>query len=225
MKGVRKNGIGWQVSFGKNIQEYYPNEEDAVNRRLELESKYGDTIIGGRKDHYGEKIGNFNIIGDTGNSSHGSQIVLVRNTITNKLSTKNIKTLRRFNQGMNGLGKKMNNNTGITGVFKRGNKYVSHIGIEGKVFLLGTFSKKEDASHIYQKAKINWLKYGIKPADKVKRDKKDKGLPAGITKTRNSTYAVSLIVNKKHVLRKTFKTLPEAEQALEQAKQKLKETN
>ena len=225
MRGVRQNGKGWQVSFGTNINEYYSTESEAIERRIELETTYGEPLIGGRKDHSEEVIGNYKVIGDTGTSNFGSQNVLVRNNITGEVSVKNIKVLKKFNQGLGGLGKKMINNTGETGVFKRKNKYVAHIGIEREIFLLGTFETKEEARKAYLSAQTKWLRLKVKPSKRVRRRKKDTDLPAGITRTSSSTFAVSLISSGTPVLRKVFKTLPEAEQALKQAKQQLKETN
>lgn len=222
MKGVRKNGAGWQVSFGRNIQEYYPNEQDAINRRLELEKAYGSPKSSNRKDYSGQKIKNFEILGDSGTIQGHNQLVVAKNLITNEYLTITMSNLKyNDSKGINGIGRNDQNTSGYTGVHKARKKYNASIGIEGITYSLGNYSTKEQASLVYELAKRDWIEKRIKPILRSSMKK----MPKGISKTPYGTYRATITFKGKRIIHKTFKTLPEAIEALEQAKQQLKETN
>lgn len=168
-----------------------------------------------KKNYTGLKINNFRIIGDTGQiNNRGSQIVLARNTITNELYTG---TIDRFKHNK-GFPK-------LKGVSFANEKYTAQITINGIQYGLGSFNSSGDASKAYLKALNNWKLLKIVPNTVSRKKNNLDNIPRGITKNRSGTFSVRINSNGKSVFCKNFKTLPEAEQALEQAKQKLKETN
>lgn len=162
MRGVNKVKNSWQVSFGKNIQEYYSSKQEAVNRRTELEKRYGVPRRGGRKkDYEGIEIGNFIVIGDTGETYNGIQKVLVKNKISGKLSTNTIGTLKQNKgDGFNNVGKGYKR---VVGVYKHRNKFESRIHIQSQSYYLGVFNTEKEAFDAYQLALNNWKRFEKKP--------------------------------------------------------------
>lgn len=172
-------------------------------------------IAHNRKDYTNNEIGNFLIIGDTGETKRNQQMVLVRNKITGTLSTALPFDLIQSNgNGMHGLGQSRGNSTGYTGVVKRKNKYISEIGIEGVKYRLGTFLDPKGASEAYELALNDWLTNGNKPVIKKRQ------LPKGINISATGKYVATLMVNGKKVLNKTFETLPAAKSARKEAEQR-----
>ena len=168
-----------------------------------------------KKDYEGLRINNFRIIGDTGQiNDYGTQVVLARNIITDELFTGTISKFRR-NKGFPKL----------MGVSFANGKYKAQITINGNQYGLGSFNSSGDASKAYLKALNDWKLLKIIPDAISRKNNRLNNIPRGIAKTRSGTFSVRINHNGKSVFCKNFKTLPEAEQALEQAKQQLKETN
>lgn len=222
MRGVYRSGTRWIAHYKNKYLGSYEDKINAENVRLEAESSDDIPLWGVRRKNYTGEFGSFSIIGDTGETKNKVQRLIVRNQINGEVFVSDINSLRNSVNGLHGLGSTRNSPTGSVGVFKSGKKFKAKIGIQGIQYNLGTYCSIPEAEKAYENALNDWLTNRVKPR---KPKKRNKILPKGISKTKYDTYLSFLSCEGKTILRKTFKTLPEAEQALEYAKQQLKETN
>lgn len=208
MRGVsRSKGKYFIARYGRDLNKTFRTYEAACEQRKEWEKLYGIPKGGNRADRQGVTVGNFTIIGDTGENRGNDQKILVKNNITNEYLETAFSQITSGNLvGNKGIGRKQRNNkTGYPGISKHKGKWRAQIGIDGVRYFLGDFETKKDAVIILKKSKQNYFENGVLPDLKSSL----KELPKGISKTENGTYRVS-IQRKGKRTRKTFPTLIEA---------------
>lgn len=208
MRGVRKSKDKYYIaSYGKDLNKSFSSYEKACEQRKEWELLYGIPQSGNRADRQEEVIGNFTIIGDTGENKGKDQKILVRNNLTGRLDTSTYSAIKnKIKIGNEGIGKiQKNNKSGVPGVRKYKGKWRATIGINGIRYFLGDYDKKEQAVKARIKAEEEYFKFGKVPT--LKSELKE--LPKNISLTENGTFRVSFQKNGVRN-RKTFKTLNEA---------------
>ncbi|MGH1833320.1 AP2/ERF family transcription factor [Enterococcus gilvus] len=165
MKGVHKQGVGWEVSFSNGYSKWFKLESEAKEHRIFLEKEFGKPKMGTKKqlkNYAGEIFGNYKVIDYAGDSKKSlkQRKVIAKNLITGDYKVVplgnlingdlNGETIYVEGTQLNGIkrnNKNKNNKTGVTGVSwnKREQKWVAQIGFKNKTIPLGRFDTKEKA--------------------------------------------------------------------------------
>lgn len=133
MRGVSfvKSRNTWKVTYGKNKREYFGSESEAIARRKELETMYGIPQWGHRRKEIKEqKVGNFKIIGDTGENTYtGTKKVLLRNLTNGEIIESTVSGLKakKFGVGSGNYRNKTLTGKRYITQAKKYNKYVFRI--------------------------------------------------------------------------------------------------
>lgn len=208
VRGVsRSKGKYFIARYGRDLNRTFTTYEAACKQRKEWEELYGIPKSGNRADRQGVTVGNFTVVGDTGENRGNDQKILVKSNTNGKYIETTFSQITSGNlSGNKGIGRKQRNNkSGYPGIYKDKDKWCARIGIDKVKYFLGGFETKEDAIAELEKVKFNYWENGVLPIQKSKL----KNLPQGISKTKNGTYRVSLQRQGKRT-RKTFLTLSEA---------------
>lgn len=165
IRGVHKQGIGWEVSFSGGYSKWFKSKDEAIQHRKMLEDEFGVPKLGTKKplkDLSGKVFGNYKVIDYAGDSeiSLKQRRVIVKNIITgdyNIVPAGNLingdlngGTIYVEGTQLNGINrsrKNKNNKSGVTGVSwnNKEQKWVARIGFKRKTIALGRFSTKQEA--------------------------------------------------------------------------------
>lgn len=220
MKGVYADKAhgGWIAIYGKDLKKHFKSEESAQLQREKWEQIYGASTMGPqRKDYSGIEIGHFKVIGSTDEYKSHSQLLVVRNQLTNKVTT--ITATNLLSGGTKGSfgysRKQKNNTTGYPGVLLKKSgiyrgKYVGNVTINKHTYVTSYFDSPKEAYQAKQKMLMNYLQKGIVPdPTKTKAKSGHKYITYDSRKNRTKKYVVN-IQNKAGRCRKAFLTFAEA---------------
>lgn len=220
MKGVYKDNHrgGWIAIYGKGLKKHFKSEKSAKSQREKWERIYGIPTRGSQgRDYSGIEIGNFKVIGNTSEYKNHSQLLVVRNQLTNKVTTVTASNLLSGSiKGNFGYSRKQKNNTtGYPGVLRRKSgpykgKYIGTVKINKHTYVTSYFDLPKEAYQSKQKILMNYLQKGILPdSTKTKAKSGHKYITYDSRKNRAKRYVVD-INNKTGKCRKAFLTLSEA---------------
>lgn len=220
MKGVHEDKAhgGWIATYGKDLKKHFKSEESAQLQREKWEQIYGIPTMGSQgRDYSGIEIGNFKVIGNTNEYKNHSQLLVVRNQLTNKVTTVTAVNLLSGNtKGNFGYSRKQKNNTtGYPGVLRKKSgpykgKYIGTVAINKYTYVTPYFDLPKEAYQAKQKILIDYLQKNILPdPTKTKAKSGHKYITFDSRKNRAKKYVVD-IRNKTGRCHKAFLTLPQA---------------
>lgn len=220
MKGVYKDEAhgGWVASYGKDLKKHFKSEKSAKLQREKWERIYGIPTRGSQgRDYSGIEIGNFKVIGNTSEYKNHSQLLVVRNQLTNKVTTVTASNLLSGNtKGNFGYSRKQKNNTtGYPGVLRKKSgpykgKYIGTVKINKHTYVTPHFDSPKEAYQAKQKILIDYLQKGTLPdPTKTKAKSAHKYITYDSRKNRAKRYVID-IRNKAGRCCKAFLALSDA---------------